>query len=367
MTWKHNNIIIRCTLCLTTLMAMSCSQDIAEVPSAVQNNVSVGGSMIPRRVSSLFAPGSIERGAGYGYATRAQYCLGTTFRLFNLERLDEIQQEGTYNFVSDDFSPYSEEQVLTGDSKNSLNEQLSINAGVDVNFLLADFNAEANYGKTETSMSKYSFAMKRTKRIVYVRDLQYQNIIQYYKTTGDSTIFSPGFWPEWKALEAYNDRNEEVSGNLIREFVSKWGKGFVARSFMGGCMDFTMTIDTTCLSKDMNLSFALEASVGFILGASAEANTNYQRFEREAHGRYSMEVSVRGGNVALVATMMNGIRPEPGNITSWLESLNLTSDSSEQDFARCTMVDMKIASMANLFTGRVRDKINYVLNTGDSI
>lgn len=354
-------------LCLMTLMAMSCTKDIADYDPATQDNSSGGTSMSPHRASRLVAPGSMERGAGYGYATRAQYCLGTTFRLFNLERLDQIQQEGTYNFVSDDFSPYSEEQVLTGDSKNSLNKQLSVNAGIDVDFLWADFNAEADYGKTETSMSKYSFAMKRTKRIVYVRDLQYQNIIQYYKTTGDSTVFSPGFWPEWKALESYNDRNEEVSGNLVRDFVSKWGKGFVARSFMGGCMDFTLKIDTTCLSKDMNLSFALEASVGFILGASAEADTNYQHFEREAHGRYSMEVSVRGGNVALVATMMNGMRPEPGNITAWLESLSLTPDSSGQDFARCTMVDMKIASMANLFTGRVRDKINYVLNTGNSI
>lgn len=356
-----------CMLCLTALLAMSCSKDIAELPLAEQNETSVNASSTTYRSSSLFAPGSMERGAGYGYATRAQYCLGTTFRLFNLERLDEIQQEGNYNFVSDDFSPCSEEQVLTGDSKNSLNKQLSVNAGIDVNFILADFNAEVDYGKTETSMSQNSFAMKRTKRIVYVRDLQYRNIIQYYKMTGDSTVFSPGFWPEWKALESYNDRNEEVSGNLVREFVSKWGKGFVARSFMGGCMDFTLKIDTICLKGDMNLSFALEASAGFILGASAEANSNYQRFEKEAHGRYSMEVSVRGGNVALVATMMNGVRPEPRDITGWLESLNLTPDSPDQDFARCTMVDMKIASMANLFTGRVRDKINYVLNTGNSL
>ena len=355
-----------CALCLTTMMAMSCSEDIADMAPAVQNGASLNQSSSPHPASRLVAPSSMERGTGYGYSTRAQYCLGTTFRLFNLERLDEIQQEGNYNFVSDDFSPYSEEQVVTGDSKNSLNNQLAVNAGIDVGFMLADINAEVNYGKTETSMSKYSYAMKRTKRIVYVRDLQYQNIIQYYKMTGDSTIFSPGFWPEWKALESYNERNEELSGNLIREFVSKWGKGFVARSFMGGCMDFTLKIDTTCLSKDMNLSFAHEASVGFVLGASAEANTNYQRFESEAHGRYSMEVSVRGGNVALVATM-NGMRPEPGNITAWLESLNLTPASSEQEFARCTMVDMKIASMANLFTGKVRDKINYVLNTGDSI
>lgn len=356
-----------CTLCLATLMVISCSEDFAELPHKAQNITSVGATPAPLRSSSLVAPGSMERGAGYGYATRAQYCLGTTFRLFNLERLDQIQQEGNYNFVSDDFSPYSEEQVLTGDSKSSLNKQLSVNASIDADFLLADFNAEADYSKTETSMSQYSFAMKRTKRIVYVRDLQYPNIIQYYKTTGDSTIFSPGFWPEWKALESYNDRNEEVSGNLIREFVNKWGKGFVARSFMGGCMDFTLKIDTTCLSKDMNLSFALEASVGFVLGASAEGDTNYQRFQRESHGRHSMEVCVRGGNVALVATVMNGVRPEPGNITAWFESLNLTPESSSQDFARCTMVDMKIASIAQLFTGRVRDKINYVLNTGNSI
>ena len=354
-------------LCMAALMAVSCTKDLAEPVPAAQKGMSVNGTTTPSRPSSLVAPGSLERGAGYGYATRAQYCLGTTFRLFNLERLDEIQRQGNYNFVSDDFSPYSEEQVVTGDSKSSLNTQLSVNAGIDVDFMFADFNAEVEHSKTETAMSSSSFAMKRTKRIVYVRDLQYRNIIQYYKMTGDSTIFSPGFWPEWKELESYNDKNEELSGNRIREFVSKWGKGFVARSFMGGCMDFTLKIDTTCLSKEMNLSFALEASVGFVLGASAEANSNYQRFEKQAHGRYSMEVSVRGGNVALVATLMNGMRPEPGNITKWLESLNLTPQSSEVDFARCTMVDMKIASMANLFTGRVRDKINYVLNTGDSV
>ena len=63
--------------------------------------------------SKLLAPPGFERGVGYSYATGAEYLEGVTFNIFNLNYLDSIQYVKGLNFVSDDYTPYSEEQVIT--------------------------------------------------------------------------------------------------------------------------------------------------------------------------------------------------------------------------------------------------------------
>ena len=69
-------------------------------------------------VSKLLTPPGFERGVGYCYATGADYLEGVTFNIFNLNYLDSIQYVKGLNLVSDEYTPYSEEQIITGETRN---------------------------------------------------------------------------------------------------------------------------------------------------------------------------------------------------------------------------------------------------------
>ena len=314
-------------------------------------------------VSRLLAPPGFERGVGYCYATGAEYLEGVTFNIFNLNYLDSIQYVKGLNFVSDDYTPYSEEQVITGESRNAVSKQLALSASVGVNVIVADINVSGNYSKGTVQESQSVFAMKRTKRVAYCRDLQYKNIIMYYKETGDSLIFAPGFFADWKVLEGNNSNQANVSNKMVLDFVNKWGRGFVARSFMGGVLEFTMQIDKSVLSENMSAEMALNASVGLIIGADASTSVATEQFQKVSHDRYSLDIHVRGGNVQAVTEVLAGNVSSPKGIKEWMESVNFAPTPESDQLKLCAMTDVKIASIANLFTGRVQDRVNYILRT----
>ena len=314
-------------------------------------------------VSRLLAPPGFERGVGYCYATGAEYLEGVTFNIFNLNYLDSIQYVKGLNFVSDDYTPYSEEQVITGESRNAVSKQLALSASVGVNVIVADINVSGNYSKGTVQESQSVFTMKRTKRVAYCRDLQYKNIIMYYKETGDSMVFAPGFFADWKVLEGNNSNQANVSNKMVLDFVNKWGRGFVARSFMGGVLEFTMQIDKSVLSENMSAEMALNASVGLIIGADASTSVATEQFQKVSHDRYSLDIHVRGGNVQAVTEVLAGNVSSPKGIKEWMESVNFAPTPESDQLKLCAMTDVKIASIANLFTGRVQDRVNYILRT----
>jgi len=313
--------------------------------------------------SRLLAPPGFERGVGYCYATGAEYLEGVTFNIFNLNYLDSIQYVKGLNFVSDDYTPYSEEQVITGESRNAVSKQLALSASVGVNVIVADINVSGNYSKGTVQESQSVFTMKRTKRVAYCRDLQYKNIIMYYKETGDSMVFAPGFFADWKVLEGNNSNQANVSNKMVLDFVNKWGRGFVARSFMGGVLEFTMQIDKSVLSENMSAEMALNASVGLIIGADASTSVTTEQFQKVSHDRYSLDIHVRGGNVQAVTEVLAGNVSSPKGIKEWMESVNFAPTPESDQLKLCAMTDVKIASIANLFTGRVQDRVNYILRT----
>ena len=300
---------------------------------------------------------------GYCYATGAEYLEGVTFNIFNLNYLDSIQYVKGLNFVSDDYTPYSEEQVITGESRNAVSKQLALSASVGVNVIVADINVSGNYSKGTVQESQSVFTMKRTKRVAYCRDLQYKNIIMYYKETGDSMVFAPGFFADWKVLEGNNSNQANVSNKMVLDFVNKWGRGFVARSFMGGVLEFTMQIDKSVLSENMSAEMALNASVGLIIGADASTSVATEQFQKVSHDRYSLDIHVRGGNVQAVTEVLAGNVSSPKGIKEWMESVNFAPTPESDQLKLCAMTDVKIASIANLFTGRVQDRVNYILRT----
>ena len=173
----------------------SCSSDepsdnMRRAPQASDTN---GTGSTGSYVSRLLAPPGFERAVGYTYATGAEYLEGVAFNIFNLNYLDSIQYVKGLNFISDDYTPYSEEQVITGETRSAVSKQLALSSSVGANFIVADIKVTGNYSKGSVEESQSVFAMKRTKRVAYCRDLQYKNVIMYYKETGDSMVFAPGF------------------------------------------------------------------------------------------------------------------------------------------------------------------------------
>jgi hypothetical protein len=313
--------------------------------------------------SRLLAPPGYERGVGYCYATGADYLEGMTFNIFNLNYLDSIQYVKGQNFVSDDYTPYSEEQVITGETRSAVSKQLALSASVGANFIIADISVTGNYSKGSVEESQSVFAMKRTKRVAYSRDLQYKNVIMYYKETGDSLVFSPGFYADWKKLEGINVNQGDVSNQDVLDFVNKWGRGFVARSFMGGVLEYVLQIDKSVLSTNQSLEMALNASIGLIVGAEASISEKTEQFQKVSRDRYNLDIHVRGGNVQAVTAVLTGASPSPQGIKEWLESVNFPPTPDSELLKKCSLTDVKIASIANLFTGKVQDRVNYILRT----
>ena len=297
-------------------------------------------------VSRLLAPPGFERGVGYTYATGAEYLEGVAFNIFNLNYLDSIQ-----------------EQIITGETREAVSKQLALSASVGVNVIVADISVTGNFSKGSVKESESVFAMKRTKRVAYCRDLQYKNVIMYYKETGDSMVFAPGFYADWKLLEGNNVKEGDVSNKMVLDFVNKWGRGFVARSFMGGVLEYTLQIEKSSLTETMSAGVALNASIGLLVGVEASTSEQTEQFSKISRDRYNLDIHVRGGNVQAVTEILSGVNPAPQGIKEWMESVNFPPTPESDKLKLCALTDVKIASMANLFTGKVQDRVNYILRT----
>lgn len=337
----------------------SCSSD--ETASAPE--ISIGDMDEDGYKSRLLAPPGFERGVGYTYATGAEYLEGVSFNIFNLNYLDSIQYVKGLNFIMDDYTPYSEEQIITGETRSAVSKQLAVSASVGVNFIVADIKVSGNYSKGSVQENQSVFAMKRTKRVAYSRDLQYRNVIMYYKETGDSMVFAPGFYADWKKLEGNNTNQADVSNQDVLDFINKWGRGFVARSFMGGVLEYTMQIDKSVLSENMSAEMAINASVGLLIGAEMSSSSKTESFKNVSRDRYSLDIHVRGGNVQAVTEVLAGTSTSPKGIQEWLNSVNFPPEPDNEQLKTCALTDVKIASIAYLFTGKVQDRVNYILRT----
>jgi len=352
-------------LLASMLVVASCSSDDSDdvnrrsISSVPESEGQTSGTYVSR----LLAPPGYERGAGYCYATGAEYLEGVTFNIFNLNYLDSIQYVKGLNFVSDEYTPYSEEQVITGETRSAVSQQLALSASVGANFIVADIKVTGNYSKGSVQENQSVFAMKRTKRVAYCRDIQYKNIIMYYKETGDSMVFAPGFFADWKMLEGTGTNQADVSNQMVLNFVNKWGRGFVARSFMGGVLEYTMQIDKSVLSENMSAEMAINASVGLLIGAEMSSSTQTQQFQTVSHDRYSLDIHARGGDVQAVTAILTGLSPSPQGIQEWMASVNFPPSPDSEKLKLCALTDVKVASIAYLFTGKVQDRVNYILRT----
>jgi len=349
--------------CFVVIAVASCSQDDSGDSDALGRRALTADGQQAGYVSRLLAPPGFERGVGYTYATGAEYLEGVSFNIFNLNYLDSIQYVKGLNFISDDWTPYCEEQVITGETRSAVSKQLAISASVGVNFIVADIKVSGSYSKGSVEESQSVFAMKRTKRVAYCRDLQYKNVIMYYKETGDTMVFAPGFYADWKVLEGNNASQSNVSNQMVLNFVRKWGRGFVCRSFMGGVLEYTLQIDRSVLSENQSAEVALNASVGLIVGVDVSMSSKTEEFQTVSRDRYNLDIHVRGGDVQAVTETLSGVADSPRGIQEWMASVDFKTTPDAEQLKMCALTDVKIASIAYLFTGKVQDRVNYILRT----
>jgi hypothetical protein len=88
-----------------------------------------------------------------------------------------------------------------------------------------------------------------------------------------------------------------------------------------------------------------------------------EQFQKVSRDRYSLDIHVRGGNVQAVTEVLSGLKASPQGIKEWMESVNFPPAPNSEQLKMCAMTDVKIASIANLFTGKVQDRVNYILRT----
>ena len=124
-----------------------------------------------------------------------------------------------------------------------------------------------------------------------------------------------------------------------------------------------MQIDKSVLSENMSAEMAINASVGLIVGVDASSSTQTQQFQTISRDRYSMDIHVRGGNVQAVTEVLAGTSTSPKGIQEWMASVNFPPTPDSDQLKLCAMTDVKIASIAYLFTGKVQDRVNYILRT----
>jgi hypothetical protein len=88
-----------------------------------------------------------------------------------------------------------------------------------------------------------------------------------------------------------------------------------------------------------------------------------QEFSKISKDRYNLDIHVRGGDVQAVTAVLSGDTSAPKGIKDWMASVNFPPTPDNEKLKMCALTDVKIASIANLFTGKVQDRVNYILRT----
>ena len=211
-----------------------------------------GGTTVTVNQTAEFDPESVKnllssnKGAGYSYQPYSNYCLGTHIQLFNMGKLDSIQNASGYSLITDEIYPVVEEEVTTADSESALTEKLSIAASVNLNFNSFAADVKGAYESSSSSTAKKQYAVKRMKSYQYTREVNFMNIMAMANEDKDmaNVILAPGFRMMKKNFEDNIDSlaAKNTDGTLDAEikkacktFVDEIGPCFVSKSAKANC------------------------------------------------------------------------------------------------------------------------------------
>ena len=307
--------------------------------------------------SMLIGYPSVEKGAGYSYDATADYCEGMKYQVFDIAYMDYRQMtDGKNLYVVDDNTVTVEEEFVFANSEEELSRQISANCsvGLDVfKVFKAGMTGQLDY--TQIEAKETQFALQRTKRVVYSRDIQYQNVVSDV-IKGDSALFAPGFLADWKKLQKMNETG--VSESQIQTFLDKWGVCFVAKSMMGGSIDYEMEIDKSVLTESLTIDIAASATAAEII--KVEGNGGYKEVYEKVKEHYRKYLHVKGGDAQIVSILNTGGSIDYAKYQEWLESISF--DQVYAGNTNVVLMDAKLVSMAKLFTGQVAETMDKLIN-----
>lgn len=310
-------------------------------------------NVVQEGASRLLGIAGYEKGAGYSYDVAADYCTGMLYQVFDITHMDYKQMITGKYYVVDDNEATVEEEMTMGNSEEEISQQISANAsiGLDVvKVFQAGLTGSVDYAKLEAKSTQ--FAMQRTKRIIYSRDIQYYNVLAEVMA-GDTALFAPGFYTDWKKLQKMNDNSGSIDKTAITSFLKKWGACFVSRSCLGGTIDYEMEIDKSVLSSSFTIELALKASLAGVI--NADGGGGYSEAMEKIKEHYRKYVHVRGGDAQSISILNSGGSITKEGYKKWLESISY--DRMNANNANVALVDVKLVAFTELFTGKVREEM----------
>ena len=324
-------------------------------------------SISQQSYQSLLSVAGHEKGAGFAYDVKASYCKGMTWQIFNIKALDYYQylpdadgnilQYGT--FITDNAEAYGEEQFVSGSTLEEVSQEMSAAATLDLNVYVADLEVSGNVHLSNLTSHETIYAVKRTKRITFVRDIQYANCVAAVKA-GWTNLFTPAFYEDWKVLEAQSKGSP--NDMQCEKFLDKWGVAFVSRACLGGSLDYEMQIEKQILKNGITVEAAVDASLlGSVLEFQGQAK--WQDMYEKIKNYYSADLHVYGGNVQLisiVADRSHALSQEHFN--NWLNSITYGTALNDPATNNAVLIDVKIVSIANLFTGETRKVLQSIIS-----
>lgn len=341
-----------------SLIFGSCSKDpdepfggkeLSPDTAIVENN----GSAAKDDTTTLIGNPGYCKGAGFSYDVTKPYGEGVMYQIFDAAYLQFIQEGKQHTYVTDDFSPYKEEEYYQAESESELSSKVSakLSMGIDVSFFT--LNASAGIGTSQSQWTQSTYVYKRSKKITYVRDFQYRNIVAD-ALAGNHDLFSPGFKKDWQTLQAMNDN--VVDPSAIMSFLHKWGVAFVTRTCLGGVIGYELIIDKSRVSSEFKLEAAVHMSLLYLLNSGI--NTEYKETHTYLSERSYSKIDVIGGDISRISPICKGEAITPSDYSAWLNSLDSYS-GKESDIA---LVDLVIVPISELFSGEVKKEIERQIN-----
>ena len=285
------------------------------------------------------------------------------YQVFDITHMDYKQMLNGKFYVMDDNEAMVEEEFVTGKTEEEISQQISANASIGLDLVKvfqAGLTGSVDYSKLEAKSTQ--FAMSRTKRIIYSRDIQYRNVLADVMA-GDKELFAAGFYVDWKKLQDMNESSGRVDEQAVTRFLKKWGACFVSRSCLGGSIDYEMEIDKSVLSESLTIELALEASLAGII--EADAGGKYVETMKKIKEHYRKYVHVKGGDVQAISILNSGGSISQTDYKGWLESISY--DRMIAGNANVALIDVKLVAFTELFTGKVREEIKRQINNWDKI
>lgn len=304
---------------------------------------STGGDVYTRATTQAETPDMSEtmkmissnKGAGYSYLPNSNYCLGTNMQIFNMSRLDSLQQALRYDLFIDEYFPQVEEEVTMANSQEELSDKLSVAASVNVNFSAFSVDVKGHFGSSSSSSTEKEYAVKRLKSYQYTREINYMNLIALIKQKPElaEEIYAPGFQMKVTEFEAAikEATSEEQKKKLCKDFCDEVGPCFISKAVMGCVLDYYISVNKSVLGDTMTAGGALDLQ--YSVTVKIEGSGDYTETEQKILENIEAKITVKGGDVTMVSILPTGGQLEGKAVEQWLLSVAPTT---------AVLIDMKL-------------------------